>query len=72
MNDFVSFGDVSRGQLDMQCQYGSRYIEGKIPGYPNLGVGLRFRGDPGDYHSVQIHKDDVDEFVKRVYQWVNR
>lgn len=31
--------------------------------------GLRFRGDPRDYHSVRIHKGDVDEFVKRYKEY---
>ena len=65
--DYVKFGDiVAHGHLDGQTQYISRYIDGKIDGWPNLGEGLRFKGDPGNYHDVTIHKDDVDEFVRRV------
>lgn len=62
---FVNFGDVSRGELKKQSQYGSRYVNGFQGEYPNLGEGLRFEGDPDDYHSLKIHKDDIEEFVRR-------
>ncbi len=62
---FVSFGDVSRGELNKQSQYGSRYVNGFNGEYPNLGEGLRFDGDPDDYHSLKIHRDDIAEFVRR-------
>lgn len=55
---FVGFGDVARSRCKQQCQYVSRYV-------PNLGEGLRFRGEPSDYHFLEIHKDDVNEFVRR-------
>jgi hypothetical protein len=64
-SEYVDFGDVSRGRLGQQCQYGSRYIDGRIEGYPNLGEGLRFQGRPENYHSFKIHRDDVEEFVRR-------
>lgn len=62
---FVNFGEVSRGILSRQAQYGSQFIHGSIEGYPNLGQGLRFKGDPYDYHNVRIHKDDIEEFARR-------
>lgn len=73
---YSSFGDFCRNRLGQQCQYGSRYIDGRIEGYPALGEGLRFnngkgyRGetrplDASDYHSVRIHRDDMDEFERR-------
>lgn len=45
-------------------------------GYPSLGEGLRFRAlyprldgsrevDPLNYHAIQIHTDDVENFVAR-------
>ncbi len=61
---YVSFGGVATGQLREQCQYASRAISG-VHGYPCLGDGLRFIGDPSDYHFVLIHEDDVEEFVRR-------
>jgi len=66
--DYVDFGDVCRGQLGMQCQYGMYYVVG-LAGYPNLSEGIRLVGNPDDWHRLKIHKDDVDEFVKRVNEW---
>jgi hypothetical protein len=68
-NGFVVFGDVSRGELRKQAQYGSRYVDGVIEGYPNLGEGLRFVGDTDNYHELLIHKDDIAEFVRRVNKY---
>ena len=65
MTDFVNFGDVARKRLDMQCQYASQY-HGGLHGSPDLTKGLRVTGDAKDYHSMEIHKDDVEEFVERV------
>jgi hypothetical protein len=68
---YVFFGDVSRGELKKQCQYGSRYIVGE-DGCPNLGKDLRFKGldDPGgNYHVIKIHIDDINEFVRRYNQY---
>lgn len=62
---YVDFGDISRSRLQNQCQYGSRYVDGRIEGYPNLGEGLRFLGNTNDYHSLKIHSADVQEFVER-------
>lgn len=75
-NEWVSFGDVARRQCGEQAQYCSRYIDGRH-GSPHLGAGLRFRAlypdadgtrtvDPLDYHCIEIHRDDVAEFVRRV------
>lgn len=68
-NGFVEFGLVAHGLLKQQSQYASRYIDGVIGDSPNLGEGLRFKGDPRDYHFVKIHKDDIAEFVKRVREY---
>lgn len=78
-SDFVNFGDMARQRLEMQCQYACRYtgaVKGDgtidpdywkgIDGSPCLGEGLRFRGSTKDYHFMEIHKDDVEEFVRRV------
>lgn len=64
-DDYISFGDVSRNRMDIQCQYGSQYIDGSC-GRVNLGEGLRFKNiDSHSYHNIKIHKDDVEEFVRR-------
>jgi len=71
-NDHVPFGDVARSIMGQQCQYGSRYINGLCEGYPPLGEGLRFTGDDRNYHSFTIHVEDVEEFVRRHFMYVNR
>lgn len=65
---FVNFGDVARGLLNQQAQYASNYITG-LSGTPILTEGLRIRGDSHNYHSLLIHKDDMDEFVSRVIEY---
>lgn len=77
-NEYVSFGDIARSKLGMQCQYASRYVDGAYPNeYPDLasdpalGTPLRIYGDSGNYHSYMIHKDDVDALVHRISQYRN-
>lgn len=62
---YVEFGDIARGEMDMQSQYASRYVDGSMSGYPSLGEGLRFKGDTDNYHLMKIHHEDVGEFLKR-------
>lgn len=66
--EYVCFGDVSRMEMGTQCQYGSRYVRGRIDGYPNLAEGLRVRGNDFDYHSLRMHVDDVPTFLERYHQ----
>lgn len=65
--DYIDFGDYCRKEIGIQCQYGSFYLRG-IAGYPNLGEGLRYSGNSGDYHSIRIHKDDAPIFKKRLFE----
>lgn len=71
-DDYVSFGDVARKQLNEQCQYASRYITGKN-GVPALGTDLRFKNlDTDSYHDILIHIGDVATFVNRynlIHNW---
>jgi hypothetical protein len=67
----VDFGEVARGILGRQCQYISRYVSG-VADTPILADGLRVSGDKYDYHSLRIHRDDVDTFVSRVHAHWNR
>jgi hypothetical protein len=65
---YTQFGPVARHKIGIQAQYASRYIDG-LNDYLALGKGLRFRNWPNagmNYHSIEIHRDDVDEFVRRV------
>ena len=66
--DYVEFGEVARKRLGMQCQYASRYVGGHNDS-PDFSQGLRFKGEKWDYHSLLIHKDDVEEFVRRAMAW---
>jgi len=73
--NWVSFGKVARDLCGMQSQYCSRYIDGRL-GSPGLGEGLRFRRkggegslDVADYHFIEIHRDDVEAFVRRVTEY---
>ena len=68
--DFVNFGDEWSKRVGSPTQYGERYILGEIEGWPNLGKGLKFKGDPvNGYYSVKIHKDDIEEFFRRYNQY---
>ena len=69
MDKYINFGDMCRSRLKIQCQYGSRYVDGMIEGYPNLGYNLRFKGNTNLYHSLQIHNADVEEFINRVNKY---
>ena len=62
---FVPLGDVARERLGEQCQYIARYVAGGER-VPALGEGLRFTGSISDYHAMQIHAEDVEEFVARI------
>ncbi len=71
--DYVSFGDVCRDRLQMQCQYGSRYVDPreKRPGGVYLGrhlslTGFDANGHVNDYHQLRIHRDDAEQFVMHV------
>jgi len=67
---YINFGNMVRSKLGMQCQYASRFLHGKIEGWPNLAEGLRIKGEPiNNYHSVKIHKDDVEEFLRRYNEY---
>lgn len=66
---YVELGEVCRNRLNMQCQYGSRYADNVWhPEYLFCGENLRITGSTKIYHSMTIHEDDVDEFVRRVQQ----
>jgi hypothetical protein len=57
----IPFGPVARKQLGMQAQYAHHYLSD-----PELGKGVRWEGDPNNYHFITIHSEDVEAFVERV------
>lgn len=63
MDSFVSFGNVARQRLGMQCQYARHYLTD-----PTVNQGVRWEGELDNYHGLTIHQDDVDTFVTRVQQ----
>lgn len=65
---YVSYPDLCHSRLGTTSQVGAYYVGGCDP-YPDLSVGIRFQGDAAMYHSLRIHKDDVDRFVARVKKW---
>ncbi len=79
-NGFVNLGDIARGEIKRQAQYISRFVDGLDSEYPNLSDGLVFCNiknertgeSTGNYHEYRIHKDSVDEFVKRVTEYYKR
>lgn len=64
-SDYIRFGDVAIERCREQCQYAVRYLAG-VHRYADLASDLRWYGDTADYHKVMIHKDDADEFVRRM------
>ncbi len=74
MEGFVKMSDIARKLLGgRQTQYISRFVDGLDADYENLGEGLKLKNvfdkegkGTGSYHDYMLHKDDVDEFVKRV------
>lgn len=67
VSNYIHFGDVARDRCGMQCQYCRHYLAGEH-GSPDLGSDLRWFGETSDYHKLQIHKDDADLFVLRVFR----
>ena len=67
-DDYVSFGNIAR-TLGSQAQYCSRYLSG-MGDHPNLGENIRIRGNISNYHSLEIHKDDVALFISRYEEYI--
>jgi len=67
-NWFVSFWDISRELLWMQCQYGSRYARIlENDSTPYCADWLRITWwENWNYHAMKIHIDDIVIFVERV------
>ncbi len=74
---YKSFAD-QEGYLDLsqlRQEFGGRQIkniaslldgEGGLSPEYNLGEGLDFKGDSGNYSSMKINVDSIDEFIQRV------
>jgi hypothetical protein len=64
MSDYLRFETVILEHLNEEGQYVSRFVDGAL-GCPNLGEGLRFEGDPANFLTLKIHKDDIETFINR-------
>jgi len=61
MDDYQNFSDMCRKNGLGQSQYIRHYLKDPI-----IGKDVRWEGRFEDYHSISIHKDDVDKFSKQV------
>jgi len=60
--DYVSFHDVAVRLCHQQCQHARHYLR---PDHnPTFGDRVRWKGKIEDYHFLEIHKDDVELFVR--------
>lgn len=67
-NGYVNLGDVSRNAFGRQAQHGCRYfykLIAEATGIPYLGEGLRILGTTENYHAMKIHRDDIEEAIRR-------
>lgn len=68
-DQYIDFGDFSRSELGIQCQYGSYFVNG-LAGHPRLCDDLRILNrDSANYHSMKIHRDDAPILKERVNAW---
>ncbi len=63
---YVVFGGLAVQVLNQQSQYAARYVDGLLPGYPDLGRGLHLEGTSADYHTLAVAPDDAEELVHRI------
>jgi hypothetical protein len=64
MSDYLRFETVIMERLNEEGQYVSRFVDGAL-GCPELGTGLRFKGNSAQFVTLKIHRDDVDTFIER-------
>lgn len=67
-NGFVRVGDFSNQELRRQAKSIASLLDGEeglSPEY-NFGEGIRYVGASGNYDTMKVHIDDLEEFIKRV------
>lgn len=67
-NGFVRVPDFATQELRRQSQSIASLLDGEgglSPEY-NLGEGIRYTGDSGNYDRMKVHIDDLEEFITRV------
>ena len=63
--EYVNFGDICHKRLGITTRVGSFYLHG-LGGYPNLGEGLKLKGNSQLIHSLEISAEDAETFIQRV------
>lgn len=67
--DYIRLGDLTKLG---QTQYTSRFVNPNEKlhndGTPYFDE-IRIKGDPDNYHSLKIHKDDVRKFVEKWFEY---
>lgn len=67
-NGFVRVSDFANQELRRQAKSIASLLDGEeglSPEY-NLGEGVRYVGASGNYDTMKVHIDDLEEFIKRV------
>jgi hypothetical protein len=66
---YLRLGDINRSDFEgRQVKNISSLLDGEegiSPEY-NLGEGIRYKGNSGNYSDMKIHIDDLSEFIERV------
>ncbi len=60
--------DFCWDELKRQCKSIAGLLDGdqgQSPDY-NLGEGLNYKGESGNYSDMQIHIDDLEKFIEKV------
>jgi hypothetical protein len=62
---YLRLGDISRGEFgNRQIKNVASLLDGSEG--VNLGQGLKYKGDSGNYSDMKIHIDDLESFVEKV------
>lgn len=65
---YLRLGEVSRNEFGgRQIKNIASLLDGSEG--VNLGEGLRYKGNSGDYSSIEIHIDDLESFIERVKEF---
>lgn len=62
---YLRLGDISRNEFGgRQIKNIASLLDGSEG--VNLGEGLKYKGDSGNYSDMKIHIDDLESFVEKV------
>jgi len=67
---YLRLGEISRSEFGgRQIQYIARLLDGSEGA--NLGEGLRYKGNSGNYSDMKINIDDLESFLEKVKMHYN-